>query len=76
MRYPAIFTRDDADGGFIVTFRDIPEANTQGDTYEEALFMAKDALLVSMDFYFEDNRPVPPPSEDQIGDVIIELSHH
>ena len=61
MNYPATFTKDT--DGFVVTFRDIPEALTQGDTYEEALEMAQDALATAMDFYFEDNRPVPMPSK-------------
>lgn len=71
MRYPANLTR--GDNAFIVTFRDIPEALTQGETYEEAIEMAEDALLTSMDFYFEDNRLVPPPSKPQQGEVLISL---
>ena len=30
--YPAILTPDVQDGGFVVTFVDVPEAITQGDT--------------------------------------------
>lgn len=71
MQYPATFTRDDVDGGFVVTFRDIPEAITQGDTEEEALTMAADALLTAMDFYFEDKRLVSPPSKPKAGDRLI-----
>ncbi|MFW9272999.1 type II toxin-antitoxin system HicB family antitoxin, partial [Glaesserella parasuis] len=56
-----------------VSFRDIPEALTCGDNYEDALEMAKDALLTSMDFYFEDHRKVPLPSPPQEGEVLIEL---
>lgn len=72
MFYPATFTPD-PDGGFVVTFRDIPEAITQGDDKTEAIMMAEDALLTSMDFYFEDQRPVPMPSAPQDGEVMIEL---
>lgn len=50
------------EGGFVVTFRDVPEAITQGDTLEEARAMAVDALVTSMDFYLEDGREVPRPS--------------
>lgn len=71
MQYPATFVQED--DGYIVTFRDIPEALTQGDTYEEAVEMAQDALATAMDFYFEDNRPVPMPSNAKKGDVLIEL---
>ena len=73
MKYPATFTSDAEDGGFVVTFRDIPEAITQGDTENEALEMAADALLTSMDFYFEDKRQVPLPSKPKKGERLIEL---
>jgi len=71
MLYPAKLAPED--GGFVVTFRDIPEAVTQGDTREEAISMAADALATAMDFYFEDRRPVPAPSEVRRGEVGIAL---
>lgn len=58
--------------GFVVTFVDIPEAMTQGENLEEALEMAKDALESSFDFYFEDQRPVPMPSELIVGQHFVE----
>ena len=61
MKYPARFTPTE-EGGFVVSFRDIPEALTQGENEAEAFDMAADALLTAMDFYFEDSRTVPPPS--------------
>lgn len=70
-KYPARLIPDGA--GFAVKFRDIPEAITCGSSREEAIDMARDALVTAMDFYFEDKRPVPPPSEAKRGDVLIEL---
>jgi len=62
------------DGKFILaTFPDIPEAITQGKDRAEALAMAREALEVSMDSYFEDQRPVPMPSKPKRGQAIIEL---
>lgn len=62
------------DGKFILaTFPDIPEAITQGKNRAEALAMAKDALTLSMDFYFEDQRPVPMPSKPKPGQSVVEL---
>jgi len=62
------------DGKFIlVTFPDIPEAITQGNNRDHALEMAKEALEVAMDFYFEDHRPVPPPSRPKCGQSVVEL---
>lgn len=72
MDYAARFTPAE-DGGFVVTFRDIPEAITQGDDEAEALAMAKDALLTAMDFYFDDKRPVPLPSRREDGERLIDL---
>lgn len=71
MLYPAKFDRED--NGYTVTFRDIPEAITCDDDLEHALFMAKDALLTAMDFYFEDRRTVPSPSKAEEGEYLIEL---
>lgn len=72
LRYPARFEPAE-DGGFVVTFRDIPEAITQGDTLEESRAMAADALLTAMDFYFEDKRPVPAPSKARKGEELVAL---
>lgn len=71
MKYPAKITSDD--GLFAVSFIDIPEALTCGDTLEEALEMAQDALETAMDFYFEGNRTVPAPSPLKDGDYAITL---
>ena len=70
--YPVTLTQD---GKFIkVNFPDIPEALTQGKDREEALVMAKEALELAMEFYFEDRRPVPEPSKAKRGQAVIELS--
>ncbi len=72
MRYPALFTPNER-GGFVVTFRDIPEAITEGETEADALEMAADALLTAMDFYFEDARAVPVPSKAMEGERLVVL---
>jgi antitoxin HicB len=70
--YPVTLTQD---GKFVkVNFPDIPEALTQGKNREEALVMAKEALELAMEFYFEDRRPVPEPSKAKRGQAVIELS--
>jgi antitoxin HicB len=73
MQYPARFEPDPDAGGYVVTFRDIPEAITQGDDDEDAMSMAEDVLMSSMDFYFEDKRPVPPPSKAKPGERMVTL---
>ncbi len=72
MFYPAKLMPAE-EGGYVVTFRDIPEAITQGDDLTEAREMAADALLSAMDFYFEDKRAVPLPSQLQKGEEFVGL---
>ncbi|MDK2375273.1 type II toxin-antitoxin system HicB family antitoxin [Serratia fonticola] len=69
MRYPVKFEHDET--GWCVSFPDIPEALTGGETREEALSLAQDALVTAFDFYFEDRRPVPMPSAD--GEEFIDV---
>jgi antitoxin HicB len=71
MAYPVELTPD---GKFLmVTFPDIPEANSQGDSVEDALKMAADALETALDFYFDAGRPVPAPSKPKRGQHTVEL---
>lgn len=71
MRYPAIFEPDGV--GFVVSFPDIPEALTSGATEDEALAMAADALVTAMEFYVEDRRQVPLPSDPKAGERLVDL---
>jgi len=73
MKFPVTLTPDEASGGFVVTFPDIPEAITQGETKEEALAMAHEALEAALEFYFEDKRAVPAPSRAKRGQDVVEL---
>lgn len=59
MRYPVNLVKDGE--GWFASFPDVPEALTSGPTVDEALAMARDALITALDFYFEDGRPVPLP---------------
>ena len=72
MKYPATFTPAD-EGGFVVTFRDIPEAITQGDDEVEATAMARDVLREAMGVYFDERRSVPAPSIPQEGERLVDL---
>ena len=50
------------EGGFTVTFPDVPEAITQGDTEEDAAAMAEDALVTALSFYTDNAERLPHPS--------------
>lgn len=56
-----------------MSFPDIPEALTQGDSYDEVMEMAKDALETALTFYFEDGRSVPLPSSVELGQPYVIL---
>jgi|ERR1700722_16930360 antitoxin HicB len=72
LRYP-VNLESEEEGGFVVTFPDIPEAITQGEDVEDALMHGADALETALDFYFEGGRPVPSPSKPKRGQRVIEL---
>jgi len=71
MRYPINIKPDGR--FFLVTFPDIPEAITQGESRDEAIEAARNALESALDFYFEGDRPVPPPSRIKRGQSFVEL---
>jgi len=72
LRYPAIFEPAE-EGGFVVTFPDIPEAITQGEDVDDAMLHAADALETALDFYFDAQRIVPKPSRPKRGQYMVEL---
>jgi predicted RNase H-like HicB family nuclease len=59
--YPAALTPD-PDGGFTVTFRNVPEAITEGDTRDEALLRAEDAPESALAMYVAAEEPLPTSS--------------
>lgn len=60
--YPAVFHKSE-EGGFWVTFPDIPECMTQGETMDEAYNMAADALGLSLSSMEEANESIPKASD-------------
>lgn len=71
-RYPAQI-EPNGEGGFIASFRDIPETLTEAWTEEELQKNTLDALITAIDFYIEDRRRFPQPSEFRTGDMAVEL---
>lgn len=71
MLYYARF--DKADDGITVTFPDIPEAITCGQTDHEAMKMAEDALLSAIEMYFEEDMPFPLAREGKKGETAVYL---
>ena len=59
--YPALI-RKDADSDFGVEFPDLPGCVTAGETIDEALRFAEEALRFHVDGMLQDGEPVPLPS--------------
>lgn len=69
--YPVTLTPDEVDGGFVVTFPDLPEAITQGDSMEECLTEAADCLEEAMAARISDGLDIPEPSAP--GELVVSL---
>jgi antitoxin HicB len=50
------------EGGFTVTFPDLPDAITEGDTEEEALYNAAEVLTLTLDGRLEEGGTIPEPA--------------
>jgi antitoxin HicB len=61
LNYPVMLEPAE-EGGFVVSFPDVPEAHTQGEDEGEALLRGVDALETALEFYVDDNRDLPRPS--------------
>ncbi|WP_295443292.1 type II toxin-antitoxin system HicB family antitoxin [uncultured Thiodictyon sp.] len=68
--YPVTLTPD-ADGGFVVTFRDWPEAITQGETRNQAMEEAADCLEEAVAARIDDRAEIPLPSPLQAGEAPV-----
>lgn len=70
LAYPVTLTPDDNDT-IMVTFPDIPEAITYGDTTEEALLWGLEALETMLESYMDDKQRIPYPSPADGRPVVI-----
>jgi antitoxin HicB len=74
MEYPARFTRDMESGGFVVTFPDVREAITEGESLEEAVRLAQEALELALTFYVEASKDLPKPGPLKRGMRMVSVS--
>ena len=66
IRYPAT-VEEQSDGGFLVTFIDLPDTFTEGKTKEEALFNAAEVLSAMLAWRLDEAKDVPAPSQKLKG---------
>ena len=62
------------EGGYVVTFPDVPEAITQGEDEVEALTHAIDALETGLSFYTDAGSDLPKPSAPGRGQSTVRPS--
>jgi len=70
--YPCTITPEN-DGGFFVTFNDVPEALTGGQTMDKCLELAEDALAVALAGYVHEKRDIPSPGTATKNQVLVPL---
>ncbi len=70
--YPIRLIKE-ADGGFVVQCRDLPEAITQGDNRESALEAAEGALQAAIEARITDREAIPLPSRPQSRELNVAL---
>lgn len=69
IQYPATLVRDD--DYILVTFKDVPEAITFGETEKDALEKAVEALETALSFYVDANKDFPRPSIMTSGEKMV-----
>jgi antitoxin HicB len=69
-QYPVEFTPAD-EGGFVVTFPDLPEAITQGETPSQSIEEASDALEEAIIGRINTGDSIPSPSPVRTGQYLI-----
>ncbi len=70
--YPALLEPNGA-GGFVISFRDIPEALAEGDTVAEAVRYGLYAVAGAVNLYMHEGRAMPTPSAPSSGETLIPL---
>ena len=69
--YPAIFHKAD-EGGFWISFPDLPECMTQGENMQDAYEMAVDALGLALTSRSEENEEIPAASDP--SEIILDTN--
>ena len=66
-----VFLEPDPDGGYVAVVRALPGCYSQGDTVEEALANARDAILLTIEDLRERGEPIPDPAGEIVRQVAV-----
>jgi antitoxin HicB len=69
-QYTIVLQPDPEEGGYTVTVPALPGVVTQGETLEEAIVMARDAIQLHIEALIADGEPVPEEREHPQAIVI------
>jgi len=69
--YPVIIHREE--GSVWVSCPDVPEMASAGDTAEEAMFDAVDAMESALSFYVDQKKAIPLPKAPSSGQPVVRL---
>ncbi|WP_017940750.1 MULTISPECIES: type II toxin-antitoxin system HicB family antitoxin [unclassified Thioalkalivibrio] len=72
IKYP-VRIEPDATGRYLGTCRDVPEALTDGSDRSEAKAEMADALMVALEGYRLDGRPLPAATRPEPGETLIRV---
>lgn len=73
LNYPVVL-RPAEEGGYVLTFPDVPEAISQAEDYDEALLRAVDALETALEFYTDEGAALPIASKPKRGQAVVRPS--
>jgi len=62
-QYTILLDPDEEEGGYTVTVPALPGCITQGETLEEAIAMARDAIRGYLEALVKDGQPIPEEHE-------------
>ncbi len=65
LKYTAIFEPAE-EGGYVVSVPALPGCATQGETFEDAIHMIKDAIQLYLSVLEEDGEEIPQEKEDVV----------
>ncbi len=69
--YPATIHYDESEKRYTVFFADLPEAITEGETLDEALFNASEVLTLTLEGRMDEDLDIPRPSAPEVDSYLI-----
>ena len=72
-QYTILLEPDPEEGGYTVTVPALPGIVTEGDTIEEAIAMARDAITLHIEGMIADGEPVPEEKEHPQA-IVVKVS--